>query len=935
MRFTAAAMALALAPASPSYAQPQWIAPTRAGAPTEPSWLWVASEPPSDTAYLFREFDVLEACAAQLILAADNQAVAWLNGKEVLRADSWSRPAHASVTLAAGRHTLAIEARNDLGPPTDAAGPNPAGVIATLRAAGLDALSISTDNLWLASAAPWPGWPAGGPPAGTKHGAVLGPASMSPWRQSFTTDPPCPILRRSFSLEAAPTRAVVRIIGLGHYELRCNGRVIGDTLVNQSWSQYDKTLYWQEFDLGPALAAGDNTLAVTLGNSFWRVAGANDPGRYTKTDAMPDFSRGWPHMVWLDAEIETASGVRRIVSDDAWRWLPGPVTFSNIYAGEDFDARLVPEGWDRPGFDDGAWRPVDLAPAPGAALAPLIGPGLTVHEVFAPTATRDPAPGTVTYIFPQNCTSLLRFTLEGPRGSIVRLKPCEYLDETGRVRFTYTWGTGKDIWHDYTLRGGGPESHQILFCPVGAQYVQVEGAVRKGEPNAENLPVVHTLEMVHVRAACAEAGRFTCSSDMQNAAHSMIDWSIRSNMLHFPTDCPHREKNSWIEQDWHMARALSYRYDIRDWYIKLCRDIRDTQLPDGHIPTNSPNYLVGVPPHGFWNEAAEWGIAGVLVPWHLYEWYGDKAILAASLDSMARYIDYLDSTAQDGVITSNLGDWYDYGHGLGDGPSRWTPQHVTATAVWALGAATVARAAGLVGDAERATRFGRMHARIVADFRRHFYDAGTRTVRNNGSCQAAHAVALCADLVPEADRPAVLGAIIADLEARGHQQTVGEVMQVFLVRALAEAGRADVLHRIYAREERGGYGYMVRAGLTTLPESWDARPGTGNSMNHFMLGHLVEWHFAYVAGIRQEPGAIGWERILIDPRPAPEQGITSADASFNSPRGRVASRWRITGDTFTLDVEVPDRTEARVILPDGSEHPARTGRSEFSCPMPR
>ncbi|MCC6676633.1 MAG: family 78 glycoside hydrolase catalytic domain [Phycisphaerales bacterium] len=751
---------------------------------------------------------------------------------------------------------------------------------------------------------------------------------------------PCPILRRSFTLDEQPAKAEIRIIGLGHYELRCNGRVVGDTVINQSWSQYDKTIYAQRFDLAPHLRAGENVLAVSLGDSFWRVGPANDEQRFTKTDAMPDFSAGRPYLLWAEARVVTPAGELVLVSDDGWKWTDGPVMFSNIYAGEDFDARRVPTGWDAPLFDDSKWARAEVVAAPPGRVVDLDGPGLKTFEVFAPVEIKRPDARTRTYIFPQNCSALVRFTVRGPAGAKVRLKPCEYLGPDGRVKFTYTWGTNKDIWLDYTLRGGPetPETHQPLFFYAGAQYVQVEGAVAARDDNPDRLPVIEKIELVHTRAACDEVGEFTSSSPLHNSAFRLIDWSIRSNMSHIPTDCPHREKNSWLEQDWHMARAMSYRFDIKDWYGKLSRDIADTQLPDGHITTNSPNYLVGVPPHGYWNEAAEWGIAGVLVPWHIYEWYGDRAILERQYDSARRYVDYLTSTAKDGLITSNLGDWYDYGHGKGDGPSRWTPNELSATAVWALGESTLARWAEVIGKPDEAAKHRAGFARIRDRFIAAFYDPAAHTFRNNGSCQAGSSAALCIGLVPEADRGAVLDQVVRDLESRGWQQTTGEVLQVFLVRALAENGRGDVLHKIYNREERGGYGYMVKSGLTALPESWDAKPGTGNSMNHFMLGHLMEWHFAYVAGIRQREGSVGWADILIAPQPpgpadlANPNAIRTAEAKFTSPRGRVASRWSIDGGVFTLECEVPAGVRARAIMPSGSVHDLAAGRSVRSEP---
>ncbi len=740
-----------------------------------------------------------------------------------------------------------------------------------------------------------------------------------------TTLGPCPILRKQFVVEDVPGTARARVIGLGHFEFSVNGKRADESLINQPWSQYNRTLYWQEFNITPLLRQGENVLGIQLGNSFWAVGAANDTGRFVKTDAMPDFSAGHPYILWLEVRIKMKNGAELLIaSDGSWKWMPGPLTFSHIYGGEDYDARRVVPGWNAPGYDARGWRTVAIVPAPAAALAPYTGPPIKAFEIFKPEKIVSPQTGEYTYLFSQNCSALLRFTVSGTAGSTIRFKPCEYVDSTGHVRFTYTWGTKKDIWHDYTLKGSGDETHQILFCYVGAQYVGVTGAVPAGYPNPRNLPVVKGLELVHVRAANPHAGQFTCSNALQNGAYRLIDWSIRSNMSYVATDCPHREKNGWQEENWHMARAVSYAFDVNSWYAKIARDLRDTQLPDGHIPTNCPNYLVGVAPHGYWNEAPEWGISGVLVPWHLFEWYGNTDVLSASFESMCRYVDYLSSQAKDGTITSNLGDWYDYGHGKGDGPSQWTPNEVSATGIWALGAKTVSRAAAVLGKTAESEKYAALFDRIRLDFQRHFYDPRTKTVRNNGSCQAAHSLALMAGLVPDADRPAVLQAIVDDLESRDWQQTVGEVMQVLFLRALAEGDRNDVLHRVYSRENRGSYGFMVLQGLTTLPESWDARPGTANSMNHYMLGHLMEWQYAYVAGIRQQPGSTGWRRILIAPNPGT---LESAAASFKSPAGLIAVDWRNKAGSFSMKVTIPEGVVAEAILPNGERRALPSGEN--------
>ena len=739
---------------------------------------------------------------------------------------------------------------------------------------------------------------------------------IAPYEGTSTSNvSPSPLLRSTFHIEGHPASGSVRLVGLGHYELYLNGNRVGTSVIHQAWSQYDRTLYSEEFDISAFLRKGDNAWGALLGNSFWHVGPANDAMRFIKTDAMPDFSNGYPYLLFLEAHIRTEEGNEIVVtSSESWKWSMGPLTFSNIYAGEDFDARMLPVGWASPGFNDRMWEHVIVAPVPKGSVEEYSAPLLREFQVFDPDSIVSPKADEYTFIYPQNCSALLRFTVQGSAGQTIRFRPCEYMDSTGQVKFTYTWGTGKDIWFDYTLKGGSSESHQALFCYEGCQYVGVTGAVPEGYPNPRGLPIIKQLQLVHVRAANEVVGQFTCSSALQNGAHRLIDWSIRSNMSYVATDCPHREKNGWQEQNWHMARAMSYRFDIHSWYKKIARDLTDAQLPDGHIPTNCPNYLVGIPPHGFWNEAPEWGISGVLVPWHLFEWYGDTNAIVTSFESMRRYVDYLSSQAKDGIITSNLGDWYDYGHGKGDGPSQWTPNEVSATAIWALGAATVSRSAQVLGRTVEAESYQSLFNQIRKDFQRHFYDPASKTVLNHGSCQAANSAALCIGLVPDADRKEVLQAIVDDLAKRNWQQTAGEVLQVFFLRALAEGNRNDILYRVYSREDRGSYGYMVREGLTTLPESWDARRGTGGSMNHFMLGHLMEWHYAYVAGIRQQPGSVGWRRVLIAPNPG---SLDNASASFNSPAGRIEVHWEHQANQFVMVVSLPAGVQGEAVLPSG------------------
>lgn len=752
--------------------------------------------------------------------------------------------------------------------------------------------------------------------------------TLAPFQSASWIAPPAdvvdsfalPLFRKEFTANQRPKKVILRIIGLGDFDALVNGQRLSSTGINQPWSQYEKTIYCREYDITKLVQRGVNCVGVMLANSFWDNHKPPE-GRYYKPG--PQRTATEPLLLLAEIVIENGDGsIQKLGTDSTWQTDAGPVVFSHIYAGEDYDSRREQPGWALPAFDSSGWQAARLATDPGAELRVQDWPPIEVIQTFKQVSITEPESGIFVYSFPQNCAAQLRVHLSGgDPAAQVTFRCGEHKNLEGRLFGNYVV--------DCNLTTNGDSlTHQWLSFYLGMQFVEVSGAVPKGNPNPQGLPVIESMELVQVRISLPVVGEFHCASELYNGTHQIVDWAMQSNSSHVLTDCPHREKLGWLEVSYLMARSFQYRYGCREWFDKILQDIRDAQEPSGRVLTVAPSYPAGQFPDKF-DFTVEWGAAAVLLPWQQYEWTGDSQVLRENFDMMRRFVDYVTTVAVDGIAPEGLGDWYDYGHGKPPGPSRFTPPQLTATATWAICAQAVARAAEILGKSDEAKQYHKLYAQISRDFQDHFRDPATGDLKHLGSPQCANAIALCSGVVPEVDRAKLVEQIISDLEQRKWQQTSGDVGHVYFIRALAEAGRSDVLHRVYSRTGLGSYGGILKNGLTTMPETWDAIMDGYQSLNHCMLGHVMEWYYAYVAGIRQNPGSVGWKDILIAPNSGP---LPHAEARLTTPSGEILSRWKVQEDEFQIEIEIPAGISALAILPSGAEKPLQTGFQKFTEP---
>lgn len=762
-------------------------------------------------------------------------------------------------------------------------------------------------------------WDGAGTDAGWSQPAEWTTALVDPGlrRGSWIASPntslrsgPLPVFRKEFTVEKPVRQAVAMVSGAGFHELHVNGAKVGDRVLAPAWTNFRSTVLYETFDVSPLLKTGRNALGIMLGNGFYNVAG----GRYAKYTG----SFGQPRL-WMQLHLEYADGTSAdIATDSNWKVHDGPLTFSCIYGGEDYDARLELPGWDKPGFDDSAWPRPEGMEAPGGVLRSQSSPPVRVQRTFHPVKTTQPKPGVYVYDLGQNFSGWPKITVAGPAGAQVRLTPGELLDANGLVT---QHSSGGPVYFSYVLKGSRAETWSPRFSYYGFRYVQVEGAAPAAE-TAKGAPVMQELEGQFVHLDAPPAGQFTCSNELLNRIHTLIDVAVRSNLQHVLTDCPHREKLGWLEQTYLMGPSLLYDWDLRTMLPKMVRDMREAQTVDGLVPDIAPEYVTF---GGGFRDSPEWGSAGVLVPWLAWQWYGDWRGLEEAYPMMKRYAGYLESQARSGLLTYGLGDWYDIGP-KPPGYSQLTPQGVTGTATWWRDLRALEQAARLLGRDSDAEAFRTQAAATLDTFQKAFFHAAVPTYATGS--QTSLAIPLALGMAPEASRRALAERLVADIRSRGNHTNAGDIGYTYVLSALLDAGRSDVIFDMATQPKPPSYAAQLAAGATSLTEAWDANPDS--SQNHFMLGHVEQWFYAGLAGIRVDPASPGLTRLIIAPQPVGD--VSWVKASWETFRGAVSVDWRVKDGVFQLEVAIPPGITAEVRLPDG--HAAQIGSGVYRYTAP-
>ncbi len=700
--------------------------------------------------------------------------------------------------------------------------------------------------------------------------------------------PPPRYLKTIFAVKGPLRRCVAYVSALGVCDLYLDNRRVSDDRFTPGWTDYSRRVYYRTYELPSNLAAGNHAIGAILADGWY--------SGYLGYSAERDMYGARPRLL-AKLRLEYADGtVEELGTGKTWKASTGPLLEADFLMGESFDARRGSEGLFGTGDGGARWEPVDE----GADVHPLLqshpAPPVQVFEELTPKSITAVSPDTWIFDMGQNFAGVARLRVNEKSGQKITLRFAERLKPDGTI---YTANLRAARAQDsYVCRGDGEEVWEPRFTFHGFQYVEVKGLSAAPTPS--------TITGVAISSATSRAGSFECSDGMVNKLASNILWTQRANFIDIPTDCPQRdERLGWTGDAQVYVRSACLNADVQAFFHKWIVDLTDAQRDDGQFPMVAPMKVATG------DGGPAWADAGVICPWTIYEMYGDPGILEAHYEAMARFVEFTRARSTPDLLPPAefhcFGDWLNI--------KAETPKEVIFTAYAARSAQLTARAAAVLGKTGDAEKYQKLFAGTKAAFNAAYVDPDGRI---KGNTQTGYVLALAFDLLDEPARTRAAQHLVADIESRGWHLSTGFVGTKELMLVLSSIGRVDVAYRLLHNETFPSWGFTIANGATSIWERWDGwtpehgfqDPGM-NSFAHYSFGAVYQWMVENIGGIRNETP--GFRKIVIAPHPGGK--LTSARAAYRSVAGPISTAWKIADGGFSLEVEIPANTTARIELP--------------------
>ena len=684
--------------------------------------------------------------------------------------------------------------------------------------------------------------------------------------------------RRDVKLDAKPVSAVARVSAMGFVDFSVNGKKAGDHVTAPAISDYTKRVFYHVHDVTAHFRAGTNTLGGVLGNGYF---------------AAP--SRGWKSWVGVgnepafsvEVELTMPDGSKRfLTSDTSWKWSTAEITFNDFFMGEHQDLRLAKTAWDSPGFNDGSWHPVVQVAAPPGVMQANPGVPQRVTKEVKPVRVEGNR-----YIFEHMQTGWPVVRASGAAGTEVMV------GDHGKSRGNMKGASGSSADLQYILKGLGQETLEPRFMvhSIGP-VISVDGI----DP-----PPIDAVSIKSAHADLRHTGSFSCSNPFLNHVH---DATLRTHLnytLDIPMD-PTREKSGWTQDVQTMIDSTVYLTDMAALYRRWWTDMQESQLADGSVGSVAPMIWGGQ--ENIWNDPW-WGGMIIYLPYKHYLYYGDKGFLEAAYDTMARYLKWLDSKADpnDGLLRwAGASDWIEVGI-KGWGPPKRTPTYLVSTCAHYRFTTMMEEISRILGKPGEADAYAAAASKIKGNFNTRLFDPATGLYAGAKDSQTSLILPLAFGMVPEDKKPLVIKRLAENINHRGNHLSTGFVGTPYLIATMTDLGLGDLLYGIITQQDHPGWNTLISDGV--MKETWEG----GLVQMPSLGGSIGQWFYKVAGGIRPDPAAPGFKKIII--RPAIVGDLSWLRCTYESIHGQIVSNWRRDGKTLAMEVKIPPNTTAEIHVP--------------------
>ena len=727
-----------------------------------------------------------------------------------------------------------------------------------------------------------------------------------------------PLLRREFLVRPGLKHARLYITALGVYEAEINGTVVGDEVLAPGWTSYNHRLRYQTHDITNHLHKGQNVIGAYLGEGWY----AGRIGFGGGNQAI------WGKHLGLLAQIELTyeDGLCEVIATDLnWQSSTAPILSASLYDGETYDARLEQTGWSEPGFDSSGWLGVMVLDKDLSILFAPEAPPVRRTQTLSPQKIIETPAGSKILDFGQNLVGRLRIQVSGNTGDEITLKHAEVLEDGQLCLWPLRGAKATDR---YIMKGRGVESWEPRFTFHGFRYAEITGW--PGALTTED------VQAVVIHSDLERSGWFESSHELLNRFHENVVWSMRGNFLSVPTDCPQRdERLGWTGDLQVFSPTASFLYDVAGFLSSWLKDLAwDQQDMQGIVPYIIPNTL----PHA--TPAAAWGDAAVVVPWVLYQRYGDRRILEEQFDSMKAWVDLLAAIAGEDHLWEGgfqFGDWLEPSAPTENASGGRTDKYLVASAYFAHSASLTARAAEILGRTKDAKVYAALAEQARQAFAAAYITPAGRMMSDTGT---AYSLAIGFALLPSESQRQAAGERLAHIvRSNGYNIPTGFVGTPLICDALSQSGHPEDAYYLLLQTTCPSWLYPVTQGATTIWERWDAILPDGSildaemlSFNHYAFGAVADWMHRTLAGLA--PIEPGYRRILFSPVPGRDLGF--AKATHRTPYGLVSAKWQISDEQIHYELVLPPNTSAQVSLKEmeGASIAVGSGTHHWEFPLP-